>query len=88
MPLHHTVKELRDMNVVKQQQDYSCGAAALATLLRYYFGDATSETEILNLLEGSLSPAEKEEKSKRGFTLLDLKRVAETTLLLKPCQRF
>ena len=65
------------MNVVKQQEDYSCGAAALATLLLYYFGDTTSEKEILSLLEGSLTASEKDQKSKRGFSLLDLKRVAE-----------
>ena len=34
----HTLKELRDQYVVKQDTDYSCGAAALATLLTYYFG--------------------------------------------------
>ena len=32
-------RERRDHNVIKQRYDYSCGAAALATLLRYYFED-------------------------------------------------
>jgi predicted double-glycine peptidase len=65
------------LHVVKQQEDYSCGAAALATLLSYYFGDATSEKETLELLLNPLSDAEKIVKSRRGFSLLDLKRVAE-----------
>lgn len=76
-PWHHTVKELRDLHVVKQQEDFSCGAAALATLLSYYFGEATSEKEILNRLLNPLSDSEKVVKRQRGFSLLDLKRVAE-----------
>jgi uncharacterized protein len=75
-PQHHTLKELRDMGVIKQQEDYSCGAAALATLMIYYFGDKTSEKEILDLLRGHLTVEEKEQKAKRGFSLLDLKQIA------------
>ena len=75
-PQHHTLKELRDRSVIKQQEDYSCGAAALATLMIYYFGDETSEKEILDLLRGHLTVEEKEQKSKRGFSLLDLKQIA------------
>jgi predicted double-glycine peptidase len=73
----HTLKELRDLYVVKQDRDYSCGAAALATLLQYYFRDATSEQELLTLLEGQLTDEEKRNKQRRGFSLLDLKHVAE-----------
>jgi predicted double-glycine peptidase len=76
--LRHTVKDLRDQYLVKQQEDYSCGAAALATLMIYYFGEDTSEKEILNLLEGSLTEEEKKTKTLKGFSLLDLKRVANT----------
>ena len=76
-PVRHTVKELRDLHVVKQQEDYSCGAAALATLLSYYFGEVTSEKEILDRLLKPLSHREKVVKKQRGFSLLDLKRVAE-----------
>lgn len=73
----HTLKELRDLYVVKQARDYSCAAAALATLLTYYFGDDTSEQQILDLLEGPLSEEEKQRKLLRGFSLLDLKQVAQ-----------
>jgi len=31
-----TWKDLRDHQVEKQDQDYSCGTAAVATLLRYF----------------------------------------------------
>lgn len=73
----HTLKELRDLHVVKQARDYSCAAAALSTLLTYYFGDDTSEQQILDLLEAPLSEEEKKKKLLRGFSLLDLKQVAQ-----------
>lgn len=48
-------KEIRDSGVVKQTLDYSCGLAALATLLTFYFQDAVSEAELLeDLREASL----------------------------------
>lgn len=73
----HTLKELRDRHVVKQASDYSCAAAALATLLTYYFGDESSEQHILDLLEGPLTEEERKTKLIRGFSLLDLKEVAQ-----------
>jgi uncharacterized protein len=78
-PVRHTFKELRDQNVVKQQLDYSCGAAALATLISGYFGESTSEKELLDLLNVRLSNMSDKEKSRKklnGFSLLDLKHVA------------
>ena len=73
----HTIKELRDQNVVKQRLDYSCGAAALATLLRYYFNDPTSEARILRIILSTLTEEERRLKETRGLSLLDLKRAAE-----------
>jgi predicted double-glycine peptidase len=73
----HTLKELRDQYVVKQQLDYSCGAAALATLLTYYFGDEASERELLELLTAQLTRDELKLKERQGFSLLDLKHVAQ-----------
>lgn len=76
----HTLKELRDQYIVKQQLDYSCGAAALATLMVYYFGEKTSEQEILDLLSvrlKKLTKAEVARKKRIGFSLLDLKQVAQ-----------
>ena len=76
----HTLKELRDQYVVKQQLDYSCGAAALATLMVYYYGENTSEKEILELLNTRLQTMTEEERARKtriGFSLLDLKIVAQ-----------
>jgi predicted double-glycine peptidase len=75
--MRHTLKELRDRAIVKQQGDYSCGAAALATLLTYYFEEATSEREILDALMAGLTKEEQRHKVRRGFSLLDLKAVAQ-----------
>ena len=75
----HTLKELRDQYVVKQQLDYSCGAAALATIMKYYFGEKTTERELLDLLNIRLKNLTEEEiarKKKNGFSLLDLKFAA------------
>ena len=76
----HTLKELRDQYVVKQQLDYSCGAAALATLMVYYYGENTSEKEILGLLSTRIETMTEEERARKtriGFSLLDLKVVAQ-----------
>lgn len=68
--------EIRRENVVIQQWDLSCGAAALATILRYQHGEPVSEREI------AISLMKREEyiqnpqlvQSREGFSLLDLKR--------------
>jgi uncharacterized protein len=76
----HTLKELRDQYVVKQQLDYSCGAAALATLMVHYYGENTSEKGILELLNTRLETMTEEERARKkriGFSLLDLKIVAQ-----------
>jgi hypothetical protein len=67
-------KDMRTSNVVTQSLDYSCGPAALATLLSYYFEDKVTEKEIIGflLLTGNLAKI----KSNKGFSLLDLKNFA------------
>jgi uncharacterized protein len=70
-------KELRDRNVVIQRFDYSCGAGALATLMRYYFGDPVEEEEILLSILGRMTEEEVRDREKNGLSLLDLKRCAE-----------
>jgi predicted double-glycine peptidase len=77
-PQRHTLKQLRDQYVVKQELDYSCGSAAMATLMLYYFGEPTSERAILDKLFAPLSEKQKKVKAKKGFSLLDLRNVAQT----------
>jgi predicted double-glycine peptidase len=69
-------KDIRDRNVVKQNRDYSCGAASLCTLLRYYWGDKVTEQKILDQVDAMLKPAERRDRIKEGLSLTDLRRVS------------
>ena len=44
--------ELRDAGVVRQQWDFSCGLASLATLLKYRYGLDVDERQLLEQLRG------------------------------------
>lgn len=60
-------------NVVRQAYDYSCGSAALTTLLDYYLGRNFQERQVM---EGLLQFGETERiVQRRGFSLLDMKRL-------------
>ena len=72
-----SMKALRDQGLVKQGVDFSCGAAALATILRYGFGENVTEREILVQLFDLLSEEEKPTVRNTGFSLLHLQRVAQ-----------
>lgn len=64
--------KLKFRNVVRQAYDYSCGSAALVTLLNYYLGIDVNEQQTM---EGMLERGEKEKIiERRGFSLLDMKR--------------
>lgn len=70
-------RQIRSENVVIQQRDFSCGAAALATIVNYYWGENATETALLVAVASTLTPEELEERIKNGLTLTDLKRVCE-----------
>jgi len=59
------------LTVIRQQFDYSCGSAALATLLRYHYGTPTNETEVFRAM---YEAGDQERIQKIGFSLLDMKR--------------
>nr|VFK54299.1 MAG: hypothetical protein BECKTUN1418F_GA0071002_104012 [Candidatus Kentron sp. TUN]VFK56276.1 MAG: hypothetical protein BECKTUN1418E_GA0071001_103912 [Candidatus Kentron sp. TUN] len=44
-------KTLRDARIVKQDLDYSCGAASLATLLNEFYGQSVTEEELLDAMD-------------------------------------
>lgn len=68
---------LRDAGVVKQRFDYSCGSAALATLLTYGLSDPVGEDELLRALLEPLAPDELAELQKKGLSLFHLQRLAQ-----------
>src|SRR5262245_8213021 len=70
-------KALRDSHVVRQAYDYSCGAAALATLLTYGIEDTVTEQEILQFVLTSLAQDQQAPLKKQGLSLLDLQRVVQ-----------
>ncbi len=68
------VTTLRDMpfrTVVRQQYDYSCGSAALATLLRFHYGVDVTEGDIFKAM---YVQGDQAKIQKVGFSLLDMKR--------------
>ncbi|MBZ2187945.1 C39 family peptidase [Alcanivorax sp. JB21] len=68
------VSEFRYRNVVRQAYDYSCGSAALTTILNHYLGRQFEERQIM---EGLLRFGERERIiERRGFSLLDMRRLA------------
>ena len=67
--------EIRQQNVVIQEWDTSCGAAALATLLQYQHGLDDSEKQIAEAMLRLTDPLKV--KVRGGFSLLDLKRYAD-----------
>ncbi|WP_102944487.1 C39 family peptidase [Stenotrophomonas sp. VV52] len=70
-----SMQERRFRNMVRQHTDYSCGAAALATILRYaYHLDADEGT----VIEGMMGVSDPELVHQRGFSLLDIKRYVES----------
>ncbi|MEW4452148.1 cysteine peptidase family C39 domain-containing protein [Bremerella sp. JC817] len=71
-----TWKDIRDQNIVKQKRDYSCGAAALATICRYYWGDPVTETQVLKVVEGNLTREELQERFQNGLAISDLRLAA------------
>lgn len=71
--------EIRHENVVVQEFDLSCGAAALATLFNFQHGDPVAEREIATALMGRQDYIDNPlvVRLRHGFSLLDLKRYAE-----------
>jgi len=72
-----TWKDRRDENVVMQKYDFSCGTGSLATLMRYCFGDDVEEKKLILDFLKSLTEEEKISITKNGFSMLDLKSLAE-----------
>ncbi|RAK57638.1 C39 family peptidase [Phenylobacterium deserti] len=67
------VVSMRDMpfrTVVRQQYDYSCGSAALATLLHHHYGRPVGEAEIFKAMYATGDQAKIRQV---GFSLLDMK---------------
>lgn len=71
-----SLRARRDAGVVRQRYDFSCGAAALATLLTYGFEDPVDEEWLLHALLAPLAENELGALQKKGLSLLELQALA------------
>lgn len=72
--------EIRQQNVIVQKFDLSCGAAALATLLKFQHGEQITEREVARGLMRRSDYINDPGliRQREGFSLLDLKRYVQT----------
>lgn len=70
-----SMRERKFDTLVEQETDFSCGAASLATLLRYAYNQPEITEE--DVLEGMLEVADPDVVMERGFSLLDLKNYVD-----------
>ena len=66
-----TLKEGRFRNTIHQKYDFSCGSAAVATLLTYQYGYPMSEQTAFAAM---FAHGDRARIGKEGFSLLDIKR--------------
>ena len=69
-----SLKEAKFRTTVRQQYDFSCGSAALATLLTHHYEHPVTETEVFQYMyvRGDQGKIQRE-----GFSLLDIKGYLE-----------
>lgn len=65
-----SLKEARFKETIRQQYDFSCGSAALATLLTYHYRDPVDEPAVFKAMYDA---GNREKIRKDGFSLLDIK---------------
>lgn len=66
-----TLRDIPFRTIIRQRYDYSCGSAALATLLHHHFGEPVGEAEVFQAMYAA---GDQEKIRKVGFSLLDMKR--------------
>lgn len=69
-----SLKEARYSATIRQQFDFSCGSAALATLLSHHYGDTVTEERVF---EEMFRHGDQDKIRREGFSLLDMKRYLE-----------
>lgn len=65
-----SLPELRWDTIERQQYDYSCGSAAVATLLTYHYDRPTREAEVFQAM---YQAGDQAKIQREGFSLLDMK---------------
>jgi predicted double-glycine peptidase len=70
-----SLKEARFKTTRQQQFDFSCGSAALATLLTYHYDTPVTEKAVF---EAMFANGDQEKIKREGFSLLDIKSYLKT----------
>lgn len=70
-----SIKDVRFRSTLRQQYDFSCGSAALATLLTHHYGYPVSEQNVFRTM---FERGDKAKIRQEGFSLLDMKGYLET----------
>lgn len=70
-----SMQERKYAHLVRQQKDYSCGAAALATIFRYAY-DRQNATETA-VLKGLFRVSDPKVVRRKGFSLLNMKEYVQ-----------
>lgn len=65
-----SIRDIRFLTTLRQQYDFSCGSAALATLLSYHYAYQVSEQDVFREM---YERGDKNKIRKEGFSLLDMK---------------
>jgi predicted double-glycine peptidase len=69
-----SIKEAKFSAMIRQQYDFSCGSAALSTLLTFHYRFPVNEQTVF---EEMFAQGEQEKIKTEGFSLLDMKRYLE-----------
>ncbi len=70
-----SMREQKFENLVEQKYDFSCGAAALTTILKHAYHIDVDE---LGVLKGLAKVSDEETVKEKGFSLLDIRKYVHT----------
>ena len=65
-----SLKDARFKTTIRQQYDFSCGSAAVATLLSYHYNYPVTEQSVFQEM---FARGDQEKIRREGFSLLDMK---------------
>lgn len=70
-----SLKEARLQTVIRQQYDFSCGSAAVATLLTYHYERPVAEADAFEFM---FRTGDQDKIRQEGFSMLDMKRFLDS----------
>lgn len=70
-----SMKERRFVSTLRQQYDFSCGSAAVATLLTHHYGWKVAESAVF---QSMFEHGNQDKIRREGFSMLDMKRYLDS----------